>query len=44
MEVITKMNHLAFFSLDGVTGIELVNGIAQRRQIHCFTVLIEVIK
>jgi hypothetical protein len=43
MKVITKMNHLPSFGLDGVTGIELVNGTAQRRQSYCFTVCIEVI-
>jgi len=43
MEVITKMNHLSFFSLDEVTGIESVNVITQRRQIYCFAIFIEVV-
>jgi hypothetical protein len=43
MKIITKMYYLPLFSLVGVTGIELVNGIAQKRQIYCFTVCIELI-
>jgi hypothetical protein len=41
MEVITKMNRLPFLHIVGVTGIEFVNGMAQKRQIYYFSVFIE---